>query len=349
MKKVKISVNSDISTLNRDQNDFTCLSKFLPLGGDVIGDCRFFVNQHVENPDYWLVIDDVCGLKDSAIIEKDRVFFLTAEVPFVTNYFDDKKFLSQFAKIVSCHAIFNHDNVQSDLPFLSFMINAVYGKDVNEYDDEFNYDKMLEKNFYEKTRNISIIASHKGSVDGKMTEFHKIRYHFANKLKDHFKDKIDFYGYGHNQIETKAQAILPYKYHICLENQTTANSITEKLYDSYLGLAYPIYWGCSNVTDYFSENSVTQINIFDFKGTVDKIQEVIESNLFEKNFDELVKAKNDVLNKYGVFQRIAKICQDDFAQNNQNLQKEQITICNRKSFKKNDKLKKLITKIKNKL
>ncbi len=339
MLKIKISSAGCPSTSIKDQNGFTSISKFLPNSSDIWQDCQFFINEEVKNPDYWVIIDNIDFNQESALINPERIFFLTAEVPFVTSYFNDDQFLDQFHKIFSQHAIFRQNSLPA-LPFLPFMINAQHGKSVMNYDSEFNYDQMLQNNRIQKTKTISIIASNKGSQAHKLTDFHQIRYLFAHKLKEHFKDKVDLFGYGYNEIKTKAEAIIPYKYHICLENQSTPNVITEKLYDSFLGLSYPIYWGASNVNDYFHENSLTQINIFDFKGSVEIIEHTIEENLFEKNLEFLVQAKNDVLNKYGVFQRIAAICQDDYSKNDTLKMKapeQEIIITNRDIFKQKKK------------
>ncbi len=338
MLKIRISISGCPSTAIKDKNGFSVISKFLPNSGNVWQDCQFFINEEIENPDYWLVIDNINGAQESAFINPNRVFFLSAEVPFVTSYFDDEKFLSKFCKTFSAHAIFNQNNFTS-LPFLPFMINAKHGYSVMNYDPKFNYDQMLGNDEVKKTKTISIIASNKGSKTNKLTEFHKIRYFFAQKLKEHFKDKIDLFGYGYNEIETKSEAILPYKYHICLENQSTPNVITEKLYDSFLGLSYPIYWGASNVNDYFDKNSLSKINIFDFKGSIAIIEKTIEGDLFEKNLEFLIQAKNDVLNKYGVFQRIAEICQNDYKNDvsgGDSLKKE-VIIINRDVFKQKKK------------
>lgn len=318
------------------------VAKFLPKGGDMWHNCQFFVNQEVDNPDYWLVIDDLNSQKEITNIDSNRVFFLSAELPFVTSYFNDQEYLSQFSKIYSPHAIYHHHNNITALPFLPFMINSVYGQSVFTDDRKYNYDKLLNNNGIKKTKTLSIIASNKGSSQHNMTEFHKIRYHFAQRLKDHFKDKIDLFGYGYNEIKTKVEAIVPYKYHICLENQATENVITEKLYDSFLGLAYPIYWGAPNVHDYFAQDALTRINIMDFKGSVRVIEQVLAEDLYEKNLDNLIRAKNDVLNKYGIFQRIAEICEHD-AKNNISQDKTEVILLSRNSFikKEHKKIKKI--------
>ena len=342
MKKVKLSISGCPANNQLNEEGFSSISKFLPEGKNYLAGYEFYINQEVAEPDFWFVIDELNDI-EQATISKDKVFFLTAEVPFVTSYFSDEEFLSQFHKIYSPHAIYNHDNNLA-LPFLPYMINAAHGESIMRYDPEFNYDIMKQTDSYEKTKNISLFASNKGSHKNFMTQFHQIRYNFALRLKEHFKDKIDLYGYGHNEIVTKAEAIIPYKYHIVLENQATMNIITEKLYDSYLGLAYPIYWGAPNADKYFSKDSFSAINILDFKQTVRVIEQVLEEDFYEQKRKCLIEAKNKVLDEYGVFQRIAKICNETNVA--QSSQRENIVLKPRRSFqnhesKKIKKLKKL--------
>lgn len=206
------------------------------------------------------------------------------------------------------------------------MINAKHGSSIFAKDPVYNYDNLLRIAEYKKTKNISIISSSKG-----FTEFHKARYQFALKVKDHFKDKIDLYGQGHNPIPTKVEAIIPYKFHIAIENQATNNVITEKLYDSYLGLSYPIYCGNPNIANFFDTKSLKQINIYDLKTSLLTIEEVLSCDgLYEASLPHLIEAKRLVLEKYNPFLRMTDIakCLDS------SKPVKVFKVGNRKSFKK---------------
>ena len=80
-----------------------------------------------------------------------------------------------------------------------------------------------------------------------------MRYEFTKNVKDYFGSNIDWFGSGINTIEDKWVGFEEYKYHIVIENGQN-NLISEKLFDSYLGLSYPIYYGAPNVGDYFQLN-----------------------------------------------------------------------------------------------
>jgi hypothetical protein len=336
MIKIKISIPGCLPNI---KNKNSSISKFIPNSTNSIGDYHFFANQNIEEADYWFIIDDIINEKESCKVDKNNIYFLSAEVPFVTKYFDDKAFLSQFSKSFSPHCISDTKNITS-LPFLPFMINSNYGSSVWQYDAKYNYDYLKNLETVEKTKNISLIFSDKGSNSQKMTYFHEARYNFCIALKNYFKDKIDIFGAGHNPIDRKAEAILPYKYHISLENQSLYNVVTEKLYDSFLGLSYPIYFGAPNIDKFFDKKSFTSINIFDFKSSVETIESVMESNLWEKSQKYLIESKNKVLDEYSIFSRIVKICQHE-----ERIDKKKLTtIYNRNFFQPKKKIKKRIIK-----
>ncbi|MDC0857710.1 hypothetical protein OAP83_03235, partial [Rickettsiales bacterium] len=96
MIKVKISIPGCASNIESEKSS---ISKFIPQSKNYLGNYQFFINQDLENPEYWFIIDDVVNGKESCTIDKNKIFFLSAEVPFVTQYFQEQKFLNQFAKI----------------------------------------------------------------------------------------------------------------------------------------------------------------------------------------------------------------------------------------------------------
>lgn len=308
-----------------------CIASCPPLNGvDVvfndyssgkIYDCIFVVDE-LRKP-----LDVICN--------KENIFFGTAEVPYVINYRDKTQFLSQFAKIFSCHAIYNHPNVFTELPFVPFLdpSHCKY--------TQYTFEEIYNGNSH-KTKILSIISSAK-----QYTEFHNIRYDFSCALKEHFKDKIDFYGSGHNAFESKAIAIEPYKYHIVIENQITPNVITEKLWDAYLGNCFPIYCGATNVEEYHSTKSMKQINIFNFKQSVQTIEEIIDGNTYEKSLDAIIEEKHNILEKYHYIYRKVEICKKHY----QDLPKQRMILqpFNHVQPKKANRLPKLKNSIKKRL
>lgn len=284
------------------------LSQFLGNYDNRYKHCKFYINSSLEECDYWIVSDDV-GQDNTCKVDPAKIFFCTAELPYITNYRRDidKAFLQQFAKIFTCHDIYQ-DNVVASLPFLPWMINAKYHSDILA-SSERDYNYFTQLKILEKPKTISVFCSNKT-----INEHQKLRLRFVVKIKEYFKDKLDWFGSGINGLSQKWLGIAPYKYHLSLENQSTYNVISEKLFDSFLGLSYPIYWGAPNAYDYLPKNSFTPINIRDLKGSIEIIEKVIEENTWEANFEAILQAKDMSLNKYNLFIRFAEICIKD--QNN---------------------------------
>ena len=96
---------------------------------------------------------------------------------------------------------------------------------------------------------------------------------------------MHWYGNGIKNIDTKYDLISKSKYHIVLENDSKHNLISEKLFDSYLGLSFPIYYGAPNIDQYFNKNSIELIDINDISKSIQTIENTVNSNIFEDNFD----------------------------------------------------------------
>ena len=60
----------------------------------------------------------------------------------------------------------------------------------------------------------------------------------------------------------------------------------------------PIYYGCPNIEKYFPKEAMIKIDIEKPQEAIKIIRKAIEDNLWEKNFDAVVKARNIVLNKF---------------------------------------------------
>jgi len=321
--KIKISIPGAKENIN--------ISQFTGNLENKHNDCIFFVNQFVEDPDFWFIIEEPNENDNVCNIDKSRIILLTAEVAHQSGYYDTEKaksYLNQFSEIYTCYEIYR-DNVTSALPFLPWMINANHGDSIYaENPRDIKYFEKLDN--IEKLKTLSVICS-----NVTWTDFHLKRISFVSELKKHFKDKLDWFGNGVNSIESKWEGIAPYKYHIVIENQVKYNVITEKLYDSFLGLSFPIYSGATNVYEYFPHDSLIGININDLKRSINSIEEVIEEDYFNQYYQSIIVSKNIVLKEINCFTRISTIAlsKNKFLPNNRMLTK--IILLNNINSKKN--------------
>lgn len=108
---------------------------------------------------------------------------------------------------------------------------------------------------YPKSKLVSMIASNKT-----MCSEHLYRQQMIQK----FSSKCDHFGRGYRQIANKEDGLKDYCFSIVMENATYANMFTEKITDCLMTGTIPIYYGISNIGDYFDANGIITLND-DFK------------------------------------------------------------------------------------
>ena len=132
----------------------------------------------------------------------------------------------------------------------------------------------------------------------------------------------------------KWDAIAPYKYHLVLENSVQKDYWSEKLADAFLGFSYPIYYGCPNIYDYFSKDSLKIIDINNIDKAVQMIKDIIKDNLYDNRICAIDKSRNKVLNQYNIFNLMSELA------TNKSLKYENVTL-NTNIFFKDSLIKKL--------
>ena len=293
---IKISSRGSGKNLN--------LSQFTGNNTNEWSGCRFFVNANLEYADAWFVSEDVDDDETACAVPDGKVFFLTAETSWPPGYYDcnagRSAFLDQFAEIYTCHDVFRPNTVSS-LPFLPWMINANHGPSITA-PHQRDVAWLADLTSLPKTRDLSVFCSQQTMTDG-----HRLRLRFVEKLKEYFGDRLDWFGNGIQPLAEKWDGIAPYRYHLVLENHAAPNVITEKLWDAFLGFAYPIYWGAPNVHDYVPKDSLAAINVMDLQGSVDFIEELLASDVAEAAQPQIRGARELVLGKLHYLSRIAEI------------------------------------------
>ena len=264
---------------------------------------NFYINSDIKKADFWIVFEDLKNDVEYCEVPKENVIYLNNETSFKKDYFFEIhmiEFLNQFNYSYGCYPTLKKNHINT-IPFLPWMIHANHGDTIFKK-TELNYDFFSNLQKTEKKIELSVICSSKSH-----TENHKLRVEFLNILKNHFKDNLQWFGNGINEIENKFEVISNSKHHIVLENDSKYNLVSEKLYDSYLGLSFPIYYGAPNINDYFDINSLTMININDINGSISTIENVIKNNFYDKNLNLLNLEKEKVLNEYNMYNRICEI------------------------------------------
>jgi hypothetical protein len=89
------------------------------------------------------------------------------------------------------------------------------------------------------------------------------------------------------------------KYVLVIENETADYYWSEKFTDALLCFCVPIYYGSPKISKYFPENSYIPLDIRS-KSAVRDISSILNSDFYENNITNVVKARRLVLEKHNL-------------------------------------------------
>ncbi len=117
------------------------------------------------------------------------------------------------------------------------------------------YDELVAAAVPEKTRGVSWIASNLTFLPG-----HKRRTTLRRYLLEQAPDLVDFFGRGISRVARKWDVLAPYRFSLAIENSVGPHLWTEKVADCFLAWTVPLYDGCTNLEQYFPEDSFLRVD-----------------------------------------------------------------------------------------
>ena len=278
----------------------------------ILNDWKIELDPMCSEADAWWVIEEPDNKSVKCKVPEGSLFFGTAEATWPYGFYSEfnyrSAFLEQFDEVHTCHDFYS-TKAFSATPFLPWMLNSNHGDSItSEHKRDINFLQNLKS--LPKTKLISVFCSQQA-----MLPSHRLRIRFTEILKSYFGDELDWYGNGVNSVAEKWDGLADYKFSIVLENQSRYNVITEKIYDPYLSLTYPIYWGAPNLSDYFDPKSFTPIDIEDAKGSIKKIEWIINNVVYEDVLPHLLESKRRVLDEQHFLKRMIRISERALASN----------------------------------
>ena len=265
------------------------------------GECKFFINEEIDECDFWVVYDDVVR-PETTRCPPSNTLLITGEPPSVKCY--HPSYTAQFACVLTCQLEIHHPNVITRQQALPWMIGCRYHRETKEWDKAYgkDYDELAQLQAVPKTKRLSVLSSDKAFTPG-----HARRLAFVKALQAYFGDEIDVFGRGIRDVEDKGDAIALYKYHIVIENGQFPDYFTEKLTDAIFADAYPLYAGCPNIGDYFPKDALTVVDITDPAAGIQAICAAMETNRYESSREARQVAKKLLLNEYNLFPTLEAI------------------------------------------
>ena len=239
--------------------------------------------------DWMVVYDDLPSVSgeslslsyESLACDPSRTILLTYEPSSIKFYGYD--YVRQFAHVLTSHeaACLSHRN-RHDVPPVGLWYYGSYS-DVQS----LSVPPV-------KTHDVSVFYSGKTMNHS----LHDLRHRFITGMMNRFGSDLSVYGRGYQPVEKKKTALDPYRYHIAMENHQGPHHWTEKLSDCFLGYCMPVYAGCTNIADYFPENSYIQVDPRCIDSAYDRITQAIGEGYYEKNISAIIEARQRVLNRY---------------------------------------------------
>ena len=77
-----------------------------------------------------------------------------------------------------------------------------------------------------------------------------------------------------------------------------------------LSWTIPIYFGCTNISNYFPKDSFIWLDIND-PNSIDKLYEVIQKPITEENIKAMEEARNLILEKYNIWDLVHNIIKNN--------------------------------------
>lgn len=268
---------------------------------------KFYINTNIKSCDYWIVCHESGLLEEETVLcNPYNIIYISME-PNEDICRVNNLFLDQFFKVITCdekREIKNKILMNVSTWWVGMKMKSINGLHVIDNNYTLDYDFLNNSRAASKLNRVSLIMSNKRNLKG-----HRQRLDAIEKLVSRPIGKyIDLFGTGFNPIQDKYDVIANYKYHLIFENELKENYWSEKLGDAFLGLSYPIYSGCTNITNFFNKESILEINRFDIDDMEKKLELALDSDYHKVNFDKILESKNLILNKYNLFNIITELC-----------------------------------------
>ncbi|WP_302736939.1 glycosyltransferase family 10 [uncultured Desulfovibrio sp.] len=273
-------------------------------GNGQIGSTCFLLNRNSSLAQWLAVVDEPPAAFNTFIPKVRRILFIT-EPPEVKVW--PKSYLRQFGYIVSPYTIRGaqgETRLLRENPCLTWHLGVHTSG--NAYTSNIkDLVTLWRMSPPEKTRQLSVICSTKTFTPTQ----HK-RIAFVEKLQAQYGEAVDIYGRGRNPISDKGQAILPYKYHLVLENSLLDNFWTEKLSDAWLGYAYPIYLGASNIERCCPPGGLLTLQPDSDEANLMTIERLLQDDPWERCLPAIRECRRWVLETTNVFARVDRLIQE---------------------------------------
>ena len=118
---------------------------------------------------------------------------------------------------------------------------------------------------------------------------------------------FDWFGKGVKPLARKEDALVPYRYHVAIENHIGVHHWTEKFADAILCECLPFYAGDPALKEIFPEECFIPVPIDDPAEAVRIVKAAIANDEYAKRRDAVLEAKRLILSKYNFWQQVIEV------------------------------------------
>ena len=118
---------------------------------------------------------------------------------------------------------------------------------------------------------------------------------------------MDWFGKGVRPLERKEDALLPYRYHIAVENHIGVHHWTEKFADAILCECLPFYAGDPALAEIFPADCFIPIPIGDPGEAIRIVKAAIAGDEYSRRRPAILEAKRLILSKYNFWQQVVEV------------------------------------------
>ncbi len=274
-------------------------------GGTGAWDGVQFTTGPVGHCDYVIVLNH---LDEPLSIEcpPENVWALMQE-PYIAGIFDWMvEDIEQYSRVFTHHNIPDNNTIVPSHPAVPWFL-------------EHSYDELKTFQIPEKRELLSWVTSNKSGFPG-----HKKRMAFLNYIVANGSLPIDIYGVD-TFVDIKHMSGLgPYYYALAIENASGPHYWTEKLADCFLTWSVPFYYGCTNLADYFPQDSYIWIDIEAPHEATSLINQTMSHDDWQRRLPAVEEARRLILEEYQFFPHIVSSIRE-YGNNNSPAQRLSLT------------------------
>ncbi|WP_165498219.1 hypothetical protein [Siculibacillus lacustris] len=248
----------------------------------------------------WLVVYDELKTAVVSDLPRDRRALVITEPPGIKVY--RPGFLRQFGLVISPVAIagFQSRQIVSDVGH-PWQIGLDMTSTAATYPSRWDWAGLRDLPLGIKHHRLSAVISTKSWLPK-----HRARVDFVRALADRLGDRFDLLGRGFREIDDKAEAILPYSHHLVIENNDEDGFFTEKITDSYLGWALPIFSGCRDIERYFPADSMVRFDLA-APDAIERVIAALDAPVDARRLAAIAEARVAVMDRANIFARLTDV------------------------------------------